>query len=771
MMDMTEVATLEVGAATSVAESPCNSCCRRTAFGSVMAATTALAWATHKYNRSCTHSCFTVAADALKCRHTGVGSAAIAAVAGSSIATQNIFTADSCNRQATAATVLVSTMLANQVARRRRDKRAHEQLHAFGGRGGGGQWNSVGAAQQDRMREMKRNREAGQFFAYQKQLKEMGLPPRDNIFWDREEQMTFGGSKITQGINFDNYDRIDVTRRGGRKKEQVCTSFPELCQSFDLPQELVRNIERCGYNTPTPVQKHAMPAALVGTDVMVSAQTGSGKTAAFLVPSIASTLQVGPTPLQEGPVCPSCIILAPTRELCQQITVEARKLCFLSAAHVVSVYGGADAMPQLRDMAEGCEIIVATPGRLEDFLGRGVLSMKHVRRLVLDEAHRMLDMGFEPQIRSIIEAHGMPPPGPTEHDRQTMMFSATFPREMQELALDFLDPTYLWISVGRVGSATENVEQRFKDVSMVGIEGRFQTLLQSVNDVKPQTGQQAKTLVFANAKAVVDDVAWQLSDQRVRTTQIHGGLSQAARNRALSDFKNGRVSVLVATDVAARGLDLPGVDHVINYELPLNSEDYVHRIGRTGRIGNTGVATSMVTDFEPALKGIVSAIKGHDKKEGCDSNLPTWVEAQAMRNSSAPVNRFSARGRGRSGFRSLSPMGGRGGYREGGYDRNQGGFDRGGSVPAGYGQGGSHRPGTLQRGFVPTHYDGEDGDQGRFDRRGSDRNIRFSRNFDSSDRDFKSWNRRKSQGDGRERSYGDNVGRLRGRSRDPPWMR
>merc|ERR1719401_3166566 len=153
------------------------------------------------------------------------------------------------------------------------------------------------------------------------------------------------------------------------------------------------------------------------------------------------------------------------------------------------------------------------------------------------------------------------------------------------------------------------VEQRFSDVSAADDQGKFETLLEAVDEVKASDGKTAKTLVFANAKATVDEVAWRLSDNRIRAAQIHGGLSQAARDRALQDFRTGRVGVLVATDVAARGLDLPGIDHVINYELPLNSEDYVHRIGRTGRIGNSGIATSFVGRFEPALREIVNSIK------------------------------------------------------------------------------------------------------------------------------------------------------------------
>lgn len=492
-------------------------------------------------------------------------------------------------------------------------------LRAFGGSRG------AGSEAQYQMREAKRKREAAQFFTYQARLLRTGIPPRDDLYWRREERMLFNTTKMEKGINFDAYDEVEVDRRGGLGDEVICDSFQDICNQFTMPKELVENIlYRCGYDKPTPVQKHAVPAALAGNDVMVCAQTGSGKTAAFLVPLIAETLVAGQNKLEEGAIRPSAVIMAPTRELCQQITLEARKLCFRTVARVVAIYGGADALPQLKALAEGAEIIICTPGRLEDFLERGVVSMRDVKYCILDEADRMLDMGFEPQIRSIIEGHSMPEPG-GQDGRQTMMFSATFPREMQDLALDFLDPTYLWIGVGRVGEACDNVVQRFQDASTTDLDGKFEMLVDAVKEVETTSDDKvAKTLVFANSKTTVDAITWRLSDAQIRSMQIHGGLSQAARDRALSDFRNGRVSVLVATDVAARGLDLPGIDHVVNYEMPLNAEDYTHRIGRTGRIGNTGLSTSLVGSWEPALRDILKSVR--DMKS---ARIPEWLEYHA----------------------------------------------------------------------------------------------------------------------------------------------
>jgi len=364
----------------------------------------------------------------------------------------------------------------------------------------------------------------------------------------------------------------------------------------------------------------------------------------------------------------------------------------------------------------------------------------------------MLDMGFEPQIRQIIDGHGMPPSGPDESCRQTMMFSATFPKEIQDLALDFLDPTYVWIGVGRVGEASTMVDQKFKDASSVDDDGKFEILLESVGGVTTPTGSPCKCLIFANSKTAVDNLAWRLSDSRVRTSQIHGGLTQAQRDRALSDFRNGRVGVLVATDVAARGLDLPGIDHVINYELPLNAEDYVHRIGRTGRIGNTGVATSFVSGWEPALRDIVRSIKSKaaEETEG-STQLPGWVEEQALRAGGGSMNRFGGRGgRGDNGFGRSGVAPPRGGRRRfGSNDRggDRGGYDRGGYDRGGYDRGGR---GGFDRG----------NSRGGYDRRGS------------SDRsEYRGDRRGYSRSNSRDRGGSD--GGRGGRSNEdvPPWAR
>jgi len=773
-MDKIGETTPEGAVATTVDERQYERRCRIAAAVSVVAATTA-AWPHGTTSRGCRFAsmpscrCFTVAMNVPQ--QALARSATGPAACTTTVRTFNAATSGKVSRvamshgQTPIPAVLVSALLACRVATKRQ---IHRRLHAHGE----GQFSSTSAAIQAHNREEKRKHETAHFFGYQKKLLKLGEKKAGEKNWDREERYLFGRTKMTQGINFENYDHIKVSRVGGNQNDEPCNSFQEVCQKFRLPKQLVDNINKCGYNKPTPVQKHAMPAALWGTDVMVSAQTGSGKTAAFLVPSILAALQIGRAPLEEGPIYPTCVILAPTRELCQQIAIEARKLCFRSSTRVVAVYGGEDAVLQLREMAAGCEIIIATPGRLQDFLERGVVSVTKVRHLVLDEADRMLDMGFEHQIRDIIEANGMRAPGPDEGGRQTMMFSATFPKKIQELALDFLHRTYLRISVGAVGSITENVEQRFKDVSDATSDEKFFMLVESVNEVKSQNGRRGKTLVFANQKVVVDDVTWKLAERRISSLQIHGGLTQQGRDKALNAFRNGRVDVLVATDVAARGLDLPGVDHVINYELPTNSEDYVHRIGRTGRIGNIGVATSMVTDYEPALRDIVKSIKDRDFREGSDTSIPGWVVSQATKVMGAPPSRGGGMGQDRyRGQRGDSLDSGRV-TRQDRYGEYGGGRSRSSSARNGRHQGNESydRPRDRRDGY--SRGSDNDSDKYSFEQRmargyGSSDRSRIRRDGSDSDYDdFVDRRGRSRSGGGDYDGYRDRKGRSRSSGRD-----
>jgi len=374
---------------------------------------------------------------------------------------------------------------------------------------------------------------------------------------------------------------------------EAVTSFAELAERYSLRPELVANLDLCQYVKPTPVQKHAMPCAISRHDVMCCAQTGSGKTAAFMVPILCrldmSAGVLAATQTFHGPALPQAVVLAPTRELCSQIYVDARKFTFKTTLKAVAVYGGVDARPQLKDFARSCDILVATPGRLTDFVDRGVMSFARVACLVLDEADRMLDMGFEPQIREIVEQRDMPS---HTQGRQTMMFSATFPRPIQRLAADFMRD-YVWISVGRVGGATETVEQNFIEIPTQ--EEKPQAVLETL-----QSGGAEMTIIFVAMKRTASWLCRYLNQRKIGCEDIHGDKGQVDRERSLQAFKRGRVSCLVATDVASRGLDIQGVARVINFDLPANIDDYVHRIGRTGRIGHRGSAFSFFTPSEDA---------------------------------------------------------------------------------------------------------------------------------------------------------------------------
>uniref|UniRef100_A0A6P6YK28 RNA helicase n=1 Tax=Dermatophagoides pteronyssinus TaxID=6956 RepID=A0A6P6YK28_DERPT len=349
----------------------------------------------------------------------------------------------------------------------------------------------------------------------------------------------------------------------------------------DISPLLLKNIERVNYDKLTPVQRYAIPVLLTGRDLMACAQTGSGKTAAFLFPIIANMLAMTPPEraifdarLGE----PVALIIAPTRELTVQIAGESRKFAFGTGIATVVIYGGSDIMEQAREVNRGCDICVGTPGRLIDLFTRSRISFISVRILVLDEADRMLDMGFIPQISRIIHEFDMPC-----ENRQTMMFSATFPKEIQRLASKFMQ-NYLYLA----------------------------TLL------KDSCG---KTLVFVETKAKADSLEYFLNNNHINAISIHGDKTQQERNYSLEAFVRGRNEVLVATDVASRGLDIHSITRVINYDLPNNIDDYVHRIGRTGRAGNAGQALSFVHEGNRIILRPLINLLEESKQE-----IPAWLK-------------------------------------------------------------------------------------------------------------------------------------------------
>ncbi|KZF24733.1 DEAD-domain-containing protein [Xylona heveae TC161] len=441
-------------------------------------------------------------------------------------------------------------------------------------------------------------------------------------------------SKQSTGINFDKYDDIPVEASGH--------DVPEPTNEFASPPldaHLLENIRSAGYKAPTPVQKYSIPIVSNGRDLMACAQTGSGKTGGFLFPILSQAFINGPSPVPQLPsnmgysgrsrkAFPTSLILAPTRELVSQIFEESRKFAYRSWVRPCVVYGGADIGSQLRQIERGCDLLVATPGRLVDLIERGRISLMSIKYLVLDEADRMLDMGFEPQIRRIVEGEDMPPTS----NRQTLMFSATFPRDIQMLARDFLKD-YIFLSVGRVGSTSENITQKVEYVEDIDKRSVLLDIL--------HTHRNGLTLIFVETKRMADSLSDFLINQSFPATSIHGDRTQRERERALEMFRSARCPILVATAVAARGLDIPNVTHVVNYDLPTDIDDYVHRIGRTGRAGNTGLATAF---FNRGNRGVVRDLI--DLLKEAHQEVPSFLENIARESS------FGGGGRGgRSGGR------------------------------------------------------------------------------------------------------------------------
>ncbi|KAJ7057876.1 P-loop containing nucleoside triphosphate hydrolase protein [Mycena amicta] len=499
----------------------------------------------------------------------------------------------------------------------------------------------------------------------------------------RIEKELFGDaadpSKQHTGINFEKYDDIPVEATGAQVPDPV-TSFT----SPPLDPVLLENIGYARYTNPTPVQKYSVPIVAAGRDLMACAQTGSGKTGGFLFPILSASFAQGPRAPPEQPAqasysrarkaYPTALILAPTRELVSQIHDEARKFAYRSWVRPAVVYGGADINQQLRQIERGCDLLSATPGRLVDLIERGRISLANIKYLVLDEADRMLDMGFEPQIRRIVQGEDMP----SVKDRQTLMFSATFPRDIQMLAKDFLKD-YVFLSVGRVGSTSENITQKIEYVE----DQDKRSVLLDILASGGKGGQLDLTLVFVETKRMADMLSDFLMNNNLPATSIHGDRTQREREMALQTFRTGRTPILVATAVAARGLDIPNVMHVINYDLPSDIDDYVHRIGRTGRAGNTGASTAF---FNRGNKNIVRELV--ELLREANQEIPAWLDTVAHESSFGGTS-FRGRG-GRGGGRGAS-RGGRdyrapGGGSYGGASTG-GGFGGGGGGGGGYGGG------------------------------------------------------------------------------------
>jgi ATP-dependent RNA helicase RhlE len=364
-------------------------------------------------------------------------------------------------------------------------------------------------------------------------------------------------------------------------------SFAQL----GLSPDLLRAVADSGYTQPTPVQREAIPHVLAGRDLLAGAQTGTGKTAAFVLPILQ---RLHDAPRAGGRRGVRVLVLVPTRELAMQVEASVRTYGRHRPIRSTTVFGGVGFHPQARALSAGAEIVVATPGRLLDHLGQGTVDLGGVEVLVLDEADRMLDMGFIRDIRRILAR--------LPADRQNLMFSATFSNEIRRLADGFLDRP-AQVQIAERNRPSELVEQVIHPVD----RERKRELLSHL--VRSRQIDQA--LVFIRTKHGANRLAEQLDRDGIDVAVIHGNKSQPQRIRALADFKAGRVTLLIATEVAARGLDIDALPHVVNYELPMVASDYVHRIGRTGRAGVDGIAVSLVCVDEGQLLRDIERLLGH----------------------------------------------------------------------------------------------------------------------------------------------------------------
>lgn len=386
-----------------------------------------------------------------------------------------------------------------------------------------------------------------------------------------------------------------------------------------LAPELQKALKRGKFTQPTPIQAKAIPLALDGHDILGLAQTGTGKTLAFGLPLINALLEM---PGRPDPRTAKALILAPTRELVNQIAESLRSLIAGTRLHVAIVVGGQSINKQIGVMSRGTDILVATPGRLMDLMDRGAVDLSQTRQLVLDEADQMLDLGFIHALRKIAPCLGTP--------RQTMLFSATMPKQMEELSQSYLENPRR-VQVAPPGKAADKITQSVHFLPKAAKPAKLREILtDNKNDL---------TLVFARTKHGAEKLMKSLVADGFNAESVHGNKSQGQRDRAIKAFRTGTVTILVATDVAARGIDIPGVACVVNYDLPQVPENYVHRIGRTARAGREGQAIALCAPDEVAMM------------EQIEKQMKITVPVASGRKIEAPVSETASprRGRGRRG--------------------------------------------------------------------------------------------------------------------------
>jgi len=420
-----------------------------------------------------------------------------------------------------------------------------------------------------------------------------------------------------------------------------------LFKDLSLSAELLRAVEKQGYDTATPIQQQAIPLVLEGGDVLAGAQTGTGKTAGFTLPLLQQLQNKYP---QGQKSFPKALVLTPTRELAAQVHESVRDYGSYLPFRSAVIFGGVSINPQKQKLIKGVDIIVATPGRLLDHVQQRSIDLSKIDILVLDEADRMLDMGFIHDIRRVMKV--------IPKKRQTLLFSATFSNEIKRLASEFLNSPKL-IQVTPQNTATELVSQL---VYPVDKSRKRELLSQQIGE-----GNWQQVLIFTRTKHGANKLAEQLSKDGISSAAIHGNKSQGARTRALSDFKSGAVRALVATDIAARGIDIDKLPHVVNFELPNVAEDYIHRIGRTARAGQEGHAISLVCVDELKLLRDIEKLLGSNIEK---VNLPGYdidpsIKAEPIQNgrggrqnSGRNGGRNSAGGRGRPSGGGRSGAGG-----------------------------------------------------------------------------------------------------------------
>ncbi|OVA16705.1 WW domain [Macleaya cordata] len=555
-------------------------------------------------------------------------------------------------------------------------------------------------------------------------------------------------------------------------------------EATGFPPEILREIHLAGFSSPTPIQAQTWPIALQGRDIVAIAKTGSGKTLGYLIPAFMHLRRCRNGP-QNGP---TVLVLAPTRELATQIQDEVNKFGRSSRVSCTCLYGGAPKGPQLKELDRGADIVVATPGRLNDILEMKKIDFRQISLLVLDEADRMLDMGFEPQIRKIVNE--IPP------RRQTLMYTATWPKEVRKIAGDLLvNPVQ--VNIGKVDELAANkaITQYVEVVPQMNKQRRLEQILRAQE-------RGSRVIIFCSTKRLCDQLARSIG-RSFGAAAIHGDKSQGERDWVLNQFRSGKAPILVATDVAARGLDIKDIRVVINYDFPTGIEDYVHRIGRTGRAGATGVAYTFFSDQDRKYAAdLVKVLEGanqqvppevRDMATGGGSSFGKGRPGMSRWDSGGGGGRFDSGGRGgmRDGFGGRGGgmrdggsggrgggtrdggFGGRGGMRDGGFGSRGGGRNdfggRGNRGGRGFsGPGG----GRNDRGPPHDRYDNMDG-RGRYNNRrgisdGRSRGRSYSRSYSPSPDRVRTWDyssRRRSQSRSRSRSRSRSWTRSRSRSR------